>query len=376
MKAAVVHITGEEGIGMNANLLREYYVRHDGVFDDFVPQLNCFQAALYFVLKAKTGRDRPYELFVQDPSYCLNIDADGRYRELRLAARWQGFEVFQTHDVKGRGDATMAEIEALLDAGEIVIFETFLNRVPHMRDFIALDFPFQPDMHNTPHNHIFVALAYTDTHLYYVEAPFLLNANHVPYHHSPCVGMIDKSVLRHATDCFLNYRRVEIKEEGLGHNLQLRVVAAMRSLLDNAVRPAEESPQGVVFYGAEAMERLVECCRSGAFAMSRASTLYQTSEGEVLEWKLGNVRQQKTLLYWSIESNPALFGEHAPGLLAALKEALDLCQMAASKLRLMLLKKQDDTAAVQGMLLRMQQSDLRFQELAERWYALAGATAV
>ncbi|MCD1258628.1 hypothetical protein B5M42_007250 [Paenibacillus athensensis] len=361
---------------MNANLSKEYYVRHDGVFDDFVPQLNCFQAALYFVLRAKTGMSRPYELFVQDPSYCLNLDAEGRYRELRLAERWQCFEVFQTHDVKGQGDATMAEIEAMLDAGDIVIFETFLNRVPHMRDFLALDFPFQPEMHNTPHNHIFVALGYSDTHLYYVEAPFLLNANHVPYNNSPCVGMIEKSVLRHATDCFLNYRRVEIKEDGLRQNLQTRVVNAIRSLLDNAVRPVKESPEGVIYYGAEAIDQLVECCRNGAFAMKRSSTLYQTSEGEVLEWKLGNVRQQKTLLHWSIEKNQELFGDYAPGLLKSLKETLDACQMTASKLRLMLLKKQEDTTAVQGMLLRMKEGDLRFQELAERWYALAGATAV
>jgi len=359
---------------MNANLAREYYVRHDGGFDKFVAQLNCLQTALYFVLRCKTGIAEPYELFTQDPSYCLELDAEGRYRQLRLSESWQCFEVFQTHDVKGRGEATLAEIEAMLDAGEIVLFETFLNRVPHMTGFIALDFPYEPARHDLPHNHIFVALGHTDTHLYYGEAPVLLNANYVPYRNRRDIGLIEKSVLRHAMDCFLHYRRVEIKEDGLRHNRQLRVTAVIRSLLDHAARPRQELPTGgMVYYGADALDKLADCCRSGAFAMNRPSTVYESKEGQVLEWRASLIRQQKTLLYRCIQRNPELFGDDTPALLGTLKQSSDAWQTALSRVRLMLLKQQEDTTALQSLIVKMKACDQQFLEAAERWYARAGA---
>ncbi|MCD1258626.1 hypothetical protein B5M42_007240 [Paenibacillus athensensis] len=355
---------------MNGNLSKEYYVGHDGVFNDFAPLLNCFQAALYFSLKAKKGLDKPFELFVQDPSYGLDTDPDGRYREIRNVQGWKCFEVFQTHDVKGRGAATLAEIEALLDQGDLVIFETFLNRVPHMKDFLALDFPFDPTRHNTPHNHIFVAVDYSDTHLYYLESPALLNAAHVPYENSRCVGMIEKSVLHHAIDCFLNYRRLEIKDAGLAEdNKRRRVVAAMRSLIGNIGRPVLETPTYTRHYGTDGLDRLIACCRSGEFVFSRPSSIHQSSEGDVLEWKLSNTRQQKSVLYHCIEAHPELFGAYGPALLERMRASIELWQMTMSKLRLMKLRRQDDTAALQELLLRMKDSELRFQEEAVRWHA-------
>ncbi|MCD1258627.1 hypothetical protein B5M42_007245 [Paenibacillus athensensis] len=359
---------------MNGNLAKEYYVRHNGVFDDFVAQLNCFQTALYFVLKNKTSVETPCELFVQDPSYGLELDCEGRFRQLRLTESWQCFEVFQTHDFKGRGPQTLAEIEALLDAGEMVLFETFLNRLPHMTGYIALDFPFEPAKHDLANNHIFVALAHTDTHLYYTEAPILLNANHVPYLNRRDIGMIDKTVLHHATDCFLHYRRVEIKEEGLLLSRHLRVTDAIRSMLANATRPKQSLPDGgTLYYGADALDKLAECCRSGAFVMNRRSMGYESKEGEVLEWRASLIRQQKTMLYRCLERNPELFGSDAVELSDTLKRSADVWQAALSRMRLMLLKQQDDTTALQALLMKMKECDQRFLEAAARWYARSGA---
>ncbi|MEW9698571.1 hypothetical protein [Paenibacillus sp. SI8] len=352
---------------MKSPLLQEYYTRRDGTADEFTTLLSCFQAGLYFNLKMKKGIHSPYELFVTDPSFCIDLGHDGSFRDVNAVQRWTCFEVFRTKDTTGKGIEALQEIEKLLDQGEILLLDTHSTRIPFFESFQSLDSHFDPNVHITPYNHLFVAIGHTDNHLIYVESPHLLNRNHMPYENSKCVGVISKDTLLHALNCFAIYRQVVIHEDGLNaENDVRRVVETLCSYDANQRLPSISNPDSVRYFGNEALGKLVQCIRQGLLPIGKRSVLHPTIyEGEVLLWKFRNIRQQYSILYRCLERNTDLFGDHALGLLSAMKKYMDLLEMLENKLRIMQKRNLYHCTGLPELFENMEESGKQFaQELA------------
>jgi hypothetical protein len=224
-------------------------------------------------------------------------------------------------------------------------------------------------VHLTPYNHLFVAAGYTDKHLIYVESPHLLTSNHVPYNNSRSIGMIEKDILQYAIDCFLNYRRIHIKEEGLNDKNRVgRVVSTLQSMLDNSHTASAELTDYIRYYGSEGIDKLIDCIYSAKFLAGMHSKLHDNlHEGEVLLWKFRNLKQQQSILYHCIQRNSDHFGEDTLPLLNALKNYMDSVEILVGKLRIMQFRKKYHQDGLVELLVKIRDNDSFFLDVIARW---------
>jgi hypothetical protein len=358
------------------NALQEYYIRHDGTADQLAALLNCLQAGLYFKLKNNYGITNPYELFVKDTAFCIDFHQDGSFRDVNNPTLWGCHEVFKTEDIKGKGRAALSEMELLLDQGELLIFETHIARLPFFEGFVSFDAFFDEDAHLNPpmppQNHLLLAVGHTDQHLIYVEMPHLLTSRHIPYANRKDVGIIEKDVLMHAADCFLDYRRIHIREEGLANeNLIARVEKALKSTLAQSQMPPRVSPHYTRYYGNEGLDQFIEVCDSGDFQSGERSILHPSlHEGEVLLWKFRNLKQQLGILYHCVQRNEEHFGQYGGFLLQALHAYNNNVEILISKLRMMQIRRNYHTNGLADVFRKIKESNTRLLEEIARWSSL------
>ncbi len=345
------------------HLSRDYYTDREGVTDGFTRLLNCFQASLYFILRNQRDIVDPYELFLQDHSFSVILNNEGRMKDIRFCQSWSCFEVVNTEDVKGRGVETFAEIEQWLDRGEIVLFETHSHRVPFHQDFISPEYPYDEATHNHAANHLFVALAHSPTELYYVEAPWLLRPDFVPYQNSKCVGVIQKKALQPAFDCFLHYRIVHIRLEGMAESVfSQRFLSVLKDISAHRCMPATSTAEESHYYNREGVEALIRCFEEGRIQLGRKSLSYVLKEIRLLEWRLSLIRQQKYMFWQSMRNQRKLFDSRIESGLEALRENVNGWEALVNKLRWMLRRKEYTYRPLLSILEKVHASEGRLTE--------------
>jgi hypothetical protein len=288
---------------LSEHLKRDYYYSKDGNMDSFVALLSCFQAPLYFMLKAKFEIETPYEIFLQNPSFSLISRHDRAIEDIRAPFEWPYNEIFEINYFQGSGYKTFAIIEKMLDQGEMVMFSPLVSRVPYFKYFISKDHPYDPSIHNNPFSHICLALTHNEEELFYAEGPWGIHpSNFIPYQNSKCIGVIRKEELKEAFDGFLNYRTVEIKQQALGEtSSSQRLITMLKYILDNFHMPPSVKDGCTYTYNNEALKKLVQYCDEGLFELAQKSDLYDLTECGLLEWKFSSIRQKKTILITCIK---------------------------------------------------------------------------
>lgn len=287
------------------NLYMDYYYDKNNKFDEFIDLLDCVQTPLYFILKQKVeGIDKPYEAFLQDTTFELFHNLDGTSVDMDLSCYQPNPDIFDIRIIQGEGMETLGEIKGLLDQDEIVIFNTFLPRVPSYAYYISKDYPFNAS--GDRNGHVLVALGLKEDTFYYLESPWMLHKeNFISFNGSTTVGMIPVSELQAAFDCFLNYYVVKIKNQGLAGEVQKRnLIHTIGEITANFTKASCVSQEKKFYYNNEALSTLNEFLKEGIIHLGDKQEYYNMPYCSLLAWKTEIIRKKKVVLIECMKKFP------------------------------------------------------------------------
>jgi hypothetical protein len=288
------------------NLYMDYYYDKNNKFDEFIGLLDCFQTPLYFILKQKVeGIHKPYEIFLQDTTFDLSHKLDGSRINLDLSDYPSYPDVFDIKRIDGKGMETLKEIQSLLDQGEIVIYNTFLSRVPSYAYYISKDCPFNPkeDMYG----HVLVALAMKDEMLYYLEAPGMLNkSNFTPFNGSTTIGMTPVRELKEAMDCYLSYYKVKVKNYRFTDEYQEeKLINTIKKITANFYKGSSIEQERKYYYNNEALATVIQYMKEGIISLGNKNDDNTVDYSNLLNWKMETIRQKKVVLIECMKKYPS-----------------------------------------------------------------------
>ena len=278
-------------------LTAEYYFRKDGQWDQFVAILDCAQAPLYFILKQKTNINNPSELFLKSIDFHLCQNSDGAIANIDFRERPIGDGVFKTTKYTGTGTVALSQIEVLLDQGEMVLIQTYPDRLPFFNGFAGLNAAYtRTEALQT--GHVFLAVWHDRDFLYYLDDPLTVNQkNFVPYELNKSIGMIRKDEIIHAFNLYVNYATIAINEAGFP-NTQT-ALAMIKEIMENAItgygKKTEERDGMIISYQKEALAKLVELCGQGRLSLKQK--VDKLDLYGLMNWKFAEIWNRRTILH-------------------------------------------------------------------------------
>ena len=279
---------------MSKRLSLQYYYNNDASLDTFTRLLTCFDAPLYFILKNKvTNIDNPCEAFLRDITFYLSQNSDGSIYDIGFLDNSINSDLFKLKWYGGKGNEALAQVEALLDARELVMIQTDTRKVPFLKNYqgtSSLD-----DGVAVP-GHVFLAVYHDKTHLYYAEAPWNINTgNFNVYEGNESIGVIKKDDLRSAFDSFLNCITITLNEDGLFKSDRMKTV--IEKSAKNFDKKTLNSDGFIFSYGREAIERLIDVCRREFLYLNQDVASYSLDLFGLLNWKLWDIVKRRQLLF-------------------------------------------------------------------------------
>lgn len=278
---------------MSKRLSLQYYYMEDGSLDPFTEYLTCFDEPLYFLLKNKFGNLNPCEAFLRDTTFYLSQNSDGSIYDIGFLDNSINSDLFKLKWYGGKGNEALAQVETLLDSGELVMIQTDTRRVPFFKYYQGSN---TDDNGVAVPGHVFLAVYHDKSRLYFVEAPWNHHPNNfVPYEGNPSIGVINKEDLRFAFESFLNCITITLSEEGLFKVDRIRTV--IEKSIKNYEKRALNSDGFIFTYGKEAIEKLIEICQREFLYLNQEVMSYSLNLYGLLFWKFWDIIKRRDLLY-------------------------------------------------------------------------------
>ncbi|GMK39943.1 hypothetical protein PCCS19_29980 [Paenibacillus sp. CCS19] len=281
------------------NRFLTYFHHTDGSANLMASWLECQQLSHYFTLCKQYPHSQPFEYFVEHLWFSVSF-APASLMDIELYNR-KPHGAFRAESYTSIGMQGMQGIGKLLDEGYIVPFQTYEKRVPFFHAFRSFTEPYTGHHSGTPHT--FIAIGHTQNELYYAEAPWSLREiGHVGIPENKSVGVISKSDLLHAFDCFVKYDKIELDREahqGMDCDAYLEDYLRETSNLEKKLSKASAAASGDNSLGfhAEGLERLYRMLEEDMIQLSEPSGGNSAvSNGDLLHWKFNQVRNRRAIL--------------------------------------------------------------------------------
>lgn len=290
-------------------LTAEYYLKPDGSTVPYLTILSCQDAVLNLIYQNKTGVETPCELFLNYLDFRLVLDSQEVIRDIEFRERVFNEGFFKVKQFSGKGRDGLAEIEALLDQGEIVIIQTFTERLPFYLHFKGFDAPEELLLLG----HIFLAVGHDRDHLYFVEAPWNINQkNYLPLEYNHSIGVIPKEQLEPAFSHFVNYAVISIDESRAPDTV--RAVAMITEVINSFLavyhRKVADHDGLQVYYGKVALEKLISICGQGYLHLNQIVTgSGKLSLHRLLVWKFWEIVHLRKLFHRCLCKFAAYFNQ-------------------------------------------------------------------
>ena len=276
------------------NIDMEYHFLKNGEADDYSLYLDCDILMIYFISKRKLKSTKGMkELLMSDITIEVIQNQDGSiYNISHLTFPFRD-DIFKVQYYKGNGYQSIKEIEELLDKGELVIVNTFMQKVPFSHQYRESDY-------TVPDQHSFLIIAYDQQSFYYVEMPQIINAkNYIPYGENKSVGIIDKEVLRPAFDDLLNFATVSFDEQKINNGSQFKEL--IQIMLKNYKKGVLYENGRKVSQGFAAIQCLIDICNRNSLDLYDSSTFTQMWLVGLFNWKTWSIASQRKLLKYALE---------------------------------------------------------------------------
>ncbi|WP_027630731.1 non-ribosomal peptide synthetase [Ruminiclostridium cellobioparum] len=282
---------------MRQNIDMEYHFLKNGETDDYSIYLDCASLMLYFISKKKLKSIKGIrELFLGDIVPKVIQNSDGSIYDVDHLAYPFREDIFKVQYYRDKGYQSIKEIEELLDKGELVIVNTFMQRVPFSVHFRGAEY----SALEVNDEHTFLIIAYDKQRFYYVEIPHVINAeNYIPYDGNKSVGIIDKEELRPAFDVLLNFATVSVDEQKLNKGSQLKKLIQLT--LDNYEKGVFYEEGRKVSQGFAAIPCLMELCEKCNLDLNNRKVFTGTTLVELFNWKIWMIASQRKLLKFVLE---------------------------------------------------------------------------
>ncbi len=284
---------------MKKNLETEYFFNAAGETDTFAELLDCHDLMSYFCLK-RYVKDYPNYLpvFLDDFNISITNNSDASVLNIWNNSFDTLGSVFNPNLVHGKGFSSMPDIEKLLDAGQLVVIMTNMHKLPFSMDFISLDFEDVQYSDDVSYNgHTFLAVAYDEEMLYYIDMPTTLSSNFIPYAGNKSVGVIKKRDLMYAFNSVLVYATIDIDREKLAGGVDIRrlfIKAASSYRMQ-----CYEKDNYSVYPGREGIYALKSAFEKECIYTDKANLFYSELDMKnFFRWKLWEVIKKREL--WKI----------------------------------------------------------------------------
>jgi len=279
------------------NLEIDYFFTRDGDIDPLAQNMNCNVLMLYYTMKRNISNFKDYShMFLNDISFSLIINSSGEIYNIDVNNFPDLNDVYHAEIIKGEGFQSLGAIEKLLDQGKLPIIKTYNKKLPFHKNFIDFDF----EVTETPEDmakdlHTFMAVAYDSQMLYYVEMPYTLNSNFIPYAKNKSVGVVKKDDLQHAFNVDLYYTTIDIKTENLIKEFNLKEKVSL--MIKNNSQPAQYDKGDKILHGFEALDELMTICNQETLYLNQASPCFKGYDLKmVLDWKVWNIISRRVQL--------------------------------------------------------------------------------
>lgn len=290
-------------------LTAEYYIKPDGSFDPYLSILSCHNAVLNLIYQNKMGVEAPCELFLYYLDFRLVLDSQEIIRDIEFRERQFNEGFFKAKQFSGKGREGLAEIEALLDQGEIVIIQTFTERLPFYLHFKGFDTPEELLLLG----HIFLAVGHDRDRLYYVEAPWNINQkNYLPLESNHSIGVIPKEQLEPAFSHFVNYAVIAIDESRAPDTDQAMamIIEVINSFLAVYHRKVTDHDGLRFYYGKAALDKLITICGQGYLHLDQIVTdSGKLSLYRLLIWKFWEIVHLRKLFRCCLDKFAIYFNQ-------------------------------------------------------------------
>jgi hypothetical protein len=130
-----------------------------------------------------------------------------------------------------------------------------------------------------------MAVAYDPQMLYYVEMPYVLNSNFIPYAKNKSVGVVKKDDLKHAFNVEIYYATIDIKMEKLSREIDLREKISL--ITSNSAQPVKDNDGYKTYSGLDAFDALMTICRNETLFLNQENLYYNGFNiKRLFDWKL------------------------------------------------------------------------------------------
>lgn len=220
--------------------------------------LNCYDYAIATGIKSKYGNDiNIYSIMANDITAYVRVNESSHIEFFGM--NYVANPHIKVTTFGENGDASLKIIEKLLDDNKIVIINTLHHELKFL---IYYGTPY--DTSNGMPFHFLSIVHHDDKHLYYVEAPFLLNKEYyVHCNNNETVGMVEKNYLMPIFSRYLICKAVDIDF----NNLQLfdnHLIQLMRQIVESSNTNVKINDKKY-YVGISAIEKLIHACSNDNF---------------------------------------------------------------------------------------------------------------
>ena len=296
--------TGEFPPLMKKNLETEYFFNAAGETDTFAELLDCNSLMSYFHLKRYADDYQKYlPVFLDDFNFSVVNNSEGSLFNI-----WDNSfdllgDIFNPNIIEKNGFESMRDIEKVLDAGRLAVVMTNMKKVPFSMNFIGFDFK-EPEHSGDASRggHTFIAAAYDDEMLYYVEMPTTLSSNFIPYSGNKSVGVIKKQDLSYAFNSDLVYATIDIDMEKLVEGFDIKRYFA--KAVSSYHMPSYQKDKFTVYPGREAIVALKQAFEKECIYTDKEN-LFHTGLDMMnfFRWKLWEIIKKRELWKIVLEAN-------------------------------------------------------------------------
>lgn len=279
------------------NLEIDYFFTKNGDIDPIARNLNCNVLMLYYNMKRYIPNYIDYlHIFLNDISFGLIINSNGEIYNIDVDNFPDLNDLYHVEIIKGEGFQSIGVIEKLLDEGKLPIIKTYTKKLPFHKKFISFDC----EVTETPEDlakdmHTFIAVAYDQQMLYYVEMPYVLNSNYIPYAKNKSVGVIKKDDLQYAFNVDLYFTIIDIKTEKLNQEFDLKEKISL--MIKNSSQPVQYDNENKILHGFEALDELTAICNKEYLYLNQANPCYKGYDLKgLLDWKIWNIISRREQL--------------------------------------------------------------------------------
>ncbi len=249
----------------------KFYFDKFGEEDKIATAMNCFEACIYAILKNKYPEeaDMITSLFLREINPTLWIDnTTGTFRihnpNDKIIPLWRKFVKVEQLE-KQHDESAIQLLESMLDENQMVMIQTVFAKIKY---YVWYNPEYDVSTFvDGYHNHVSLVLGYEDDKIYFIDKkPYNLDMQHfVPCDFNREISIGDKKEFQeafsHLLRCYVpSLDEAKVKEPDI-YEKELREM--LQKITEEYFAPAEEVDSITKYYGALALQKLIEMCEMG-----------------------------------------------------------------------------------------------------------------